>query len=231
MTPAARSRRERPSKRALSLEWIVAETVTIMEAEGLDKVTMRRVAQALDTGPASLYVYVANTAELHAAVLDSLIRPLTVPQEGDWDERLVGLLRSYGALLHAHRGLARSAIRLKPNGPNFVVLYDQILGLLIEAGIDVVQAAWGVNVLLQYVTADAAEHSDNPDTNGIDDLRRTLGGADPALTPHVATYANELISGNPEDRWMWGLQVLLAGITRTPVPSSALGDSTAGEQE
>jgi len=39
---------------------------------------MRRVAQALDTGPASLYVYVANTAALHAAVLDELIGSLQV---------------------------------------------------------------------------------------------------------------------------------------------------------
>jgi len=51
-----RGRRERPAKPPLSREWIVAETITIMRTEGLEKATMRRVAQALDTGPASLYV-------------------------------------------------------------------------------------------------------------------------------------------------------------------------------
>ncbi|MFK4274211.1 TetR/AcrR family transcriptional regulator, partial [Streptomyces milbemycinicus] len=65
--------RERPAKPALSRRWIVDTAVRIMRAEGLGKVTMRRLAQELDTGPSSLYVYVANTAELHAAVLDSLL--------------------------------------------------------------------------------------------------------------------------------------------------------------
>ena len=60
MPTAPGSRRDRPAKPALSLQWIVAETISIMRTEGLERATMRRVAQALDTGPASLYVYVAN---------------------------------------------------------------------------------------------------------------------------------------------------------------------------
>ncbi|WP_282206420.1 TetR/AcrR family transcriptional regulator [Kitasatospora fiedleri] len=68
--PAPRSRRERPAKPALTRAGIVTAAVRLMEAEGLQRVTMRRLAQELDTGPASLYVYVANTAELHAAILE-----------------------------------------------------------------------------------------------------------------------------------------------------------------
>src|SRR4051794_36220693 len=87
--PAPRSRRERPAKPALTHDGIVATAVRVMEAEGLDRVTMRRLAQELDTGPASLYVYVANTAELHAAILEDLLgevdlRP--VRAEGDWQD-------------------------------------------------------------------------------------------------------------------------------------------------
>ena len=70
--PAA-SRRERPAKPALTRAGIVAAAVRIMQAEGLDRVTMRRLAQELDTGPASLYVYLRNTAELHAAMLEELL--------------------------------------------------------------------------------------------------------------------------------------------------------------
>src|SRR5215469_12924657 len=67
------SRRERPAKPALTREGIVTAAVGVMQAEGLDKVTMRRLAQELDTGAASLYVYVRNTAELHAAMLEQLL--------------------------------------------------------------------------------------------------------------------------------------------------------------
>ena len=67
------SRRQRPSKPALSRTGIVRTAVELMQAEGLQRVTMRRLAQELDTGPASLYVYVADTAELHAAILETLL--------------------------------------------------------------------------------------------------------------------------------------------------------------
>ena len=67
------SRRERPSKPALTREGVVATAVELLRDEGLERVTMRRLADELDTGPASLYVYVRNTAELHAAILDELL--------------------------------------------------------------------------------------------------------------------------------------------------------------
>ena len=87
MAPETRptaSRRERPAKPALTRAGIVAAAVDIMQAEGLDRVTMRRLAQELDTGPASLYVYLRNTAELHAAMLEELLgRVDLTPVDGD----------------------------------------------------------------------------------------------------------------------------------------------------
>src|SRR3954454_14940364 len=115
MPHEARSRRDRPAKPALSRDWIVAETIKIVRAEGLERATMRRVAQALDTGPASLYVYVANTAELHAAVLDELIAS-TDPEPGDWLARLESVLAAYAEVLFTYPGLARSALVLRPTG-------------------------------------------------------------------------------------------------------------------
>src|ERR1700761_7653265 len=69
------NRRERPAKPALTRDGIVAAALLVLRAEGLGKVTMRRVAQQLDTGHASLYVYVRDTADLHAQVLDALLAP------------------------------------------------------------------------------------------------------------------------------------------------------------
>src|ERR1700684_2247935 len=90
-TPRTGSRRERPAKPALSRAGIVAAALTVMRAEGLDRVTMRRLAAELDTGAASLYVYVRNTAELHAAMLEELLGQIDlspVTAVGDWQERL-----------------------------------------------------------------------------------------------------------------------------------------------
>src|SRR5271156_4994644 len=113
------SRRERPAKPALTRAGIVATAVQVMQAEGLDRVTMRRLAQELDTGPASLYVYLRNTAELHAAVLDELLGQVDLGParaHGDWSERIIEVLGSYTLVLYAHPSLARSALVARPSG-------------------------------------------------------------------------------------------------------------------
>ena len=88
------SRRERPAKAALTRAGIVAAAVEILRAEGLERVTMRRLAEKLDTGPASLYVYVRNADELHAAILDELLgsvdlAPAAASGAAGWRERLL----------------------------------------------------------------------------------------------------------------------------------------------
>ncbi|WP_028049633.1 TetR/AcrR family transcriptional regulator [Cellulomonas sp. URHD0024] len=221
------SRRDRPAKPALSLQWIVAETIAIIRAEGLERATMRRVAQALDTGPASLYVYVANTAELHAAVLDELIASIE-PKPGDWLARLESVLDAYAEVLFTYPGLARSALVLRPTGPHAVRLYDRVLGLLLEGGVAVQRAAWGVDLLLQHVTATAAEHSaaapnevDAPPDGAaqMDTLRRALRGADAAESPHVVAHADALLAGTPAQRQAWAIRALVQGIATTPTES------------
>jgi len=228
VSSSVRSRRERPAKPALSREWIVAETIRLMKAEGLEKATMRRVADALDTGPASLYAYVASTTELHAAVLDELIGALTETTVGTAPERLRSLLADYTRIMFSHPGLARSALLMRPSGPNAIVLYDRILGLLIENGLEPGRAAWGVDLLLQHLTANAAEHSAPPGGRSAaardhsveqDALFVAVRMADPERTPHVAAYAEELLGGAPEQRARWALDAVLAGIAVTAVPA------------
>jgi AcrR family transcriptional regulator len=222
-----RSRRERPAKPALSREWIISATIDIMRREGLAKATMRRVAQALDTGPASLYVYIANTAELHAAVLDELLGTLEVRTEGGWAERLEALLGDYRTLLFTYPGLARSAVVIRPTGSHAIVFIDRLLGLLLEGGVEPTRAAWGVDLLILHVTADAAEHS-APAPDEItspadreaewDAISRAIAAADPAAAPHVVAHSEAILSGRPEQRAHWALAVLIAGIAGTPVP-------------
>ena len=132
-TPPAGSRRERPAKPALTRAGIVEAAMTVMRAEGLDRVTMRRLAQELDTGAASLYVYVRNTAELHAAMLEELLAAVDlspVTAAGDWAGRLVAVLWSYTSILFDHPGLAQSALVTRPSGPASLRLADGILALL-----------------------------------------------------------------------------------------------------
>ncbi|ALV31806.1 TetR/AcrR family transcriptional regulator [Streptomyces sp. CdTB01] len=215
----SRSRRERPAKPALTREGIVAAAVAILRAEGLQKVTMRRLAQELDTGPASLYVYVRNTAELHAAVLDELLGTVgQPPAEGDWRERLERVLDSYTQMLFAHPSLARSALSARPSGPHYLNLIETLLSLLDEGGVPPAQAAWGVDLLLQHATASAAEHADETPEEDWDALRGALRDLPERTHPRIAALSDALVSGTPEARLAWGRRTLIAGIERTALP-------------
>jgi len=68
-----RSTRDRPAKAPLSEEAIVDAALAILKAEGLEAVSMRRVAAALDTGAGSLYVYVDGRDGLLEAMFDRII--------------------------------------------------------------------------------------------------------------------------------------------------------------
>lgn len=226
MKKPAGSRRERPAKPALSRQWIIDTTIEIMRTEGLEKATMRRVAQALDTGPASLYVYVANTAELHAAVLDDLTGSLPAPGEGVWIARLEALLGSYADILFTYPGLARSALVLRPVGPHSLALFDRVLGLLIDGGIEPERAAWGVDLLLQYVTATAAEHSPAAPSSSAaaseyaDAEKFEAAVRSASKAPRLAAHIDAVLGGTPNQRFRWAIRALAAGIAATPVPGS-----------
>lgn len=224
-TRPAASRRERPAKPALTREGIVATAVAVMQAEGLNRVTMRRLAQELDTGPASLYVYLRNTAELHAAMLEELLGRVDlapVTAEGDWRERLIGLLSSYILILFEQPGLAQSALVTRPNGPAYLSLAEGILALLDAGGVPPARAAWAVDLLLHFATSTAAEQGTRQRAIDADDEQDALVAAlraAPADTfPHIAALGSELLSGEGPDRLRWGFGVLINGIVQTPRP-------------
>jgi AcrR family transcriptional regulator len=217
------SRRQRPSKPALSRAGIVRTAVELMQAEGLQRVTMRRLAQELDTGPASLYVYVADTAELHAAILETLLGEVDLEpatELGDPDTRLARVLASYTEVLFANPGLARSAMVARPSGPNYLALVETVLRLLNEGGTPDTQAAWGVDVLLQVATATAAEQSTRADDPAAEDeeaaLVGTLRSAPAERFPRIAAVGEEIFSGTPQQRLDWTFRALIHGVRSTP---------------
>jgi AcrR family transcriptional regulator len=219
---APRSRRERPAKPALTRAGIIETSVALMVAEGLSRVTMRRLAQALDTGPASLYVYVRNTAELHAAVLDELLGTVDLSPahaDGDWQDRLVQVLMSYTAVLFEYPGLAQSALVARPSGERYLDLLDTLLSLLAEGGVPADRAAWVLDLLLQFGTATAAEQVTRqgaPDTEAEQTaLADTLRGVSADSHPHIAAVGAELLSGSGHDRMTWGFHVLINGALHT----------------
>src|SRR5688572_28822273 len=99
---------------------------------------MRRVAQALDTGPASLDVYVADRDELMAEVYDLALAEVRVPgpADGDWRARLELLVGRAIATLGGHDDIALVAIARVPTGPHALRVLEAMMTLLRAGGID-----------------------------------------------------------------------------------------------
>jgi AcrR family transcriptional regulator len=219
------SRRERPAKPALSREGIIAAALSILREEGLEHLTMRRLASALDTGAASLYVYFRSTADLHAAVLDELLGTVTLEsagRKGSWNDRITRVLTAYTKVLIAHATLARSALVSRPSGPNYLAVVERLLSLLHEGGVPDDRAAWGIDLLLLFATSLAAEHAPRDAADDVPGqeaaLTAALRDASSAQYSAIASVGEDLLSGSPEARYAWGIAVLLAGIAAAPRP-------------
>lgn len=219
------SRRDRPAKPPLTRTGIVSVAMRILEEEGLERVTMRRLAQELDTGPASLYVYVSNVAELHGAILDELLDGIDLDSRAasdEWRPTLIALLVAYTRLLYEHSSLATSLLALRPNGPRYLRLIDAIVDLLRAGGVPANRAAWGVDLLLQHATATAAEQGtrrvSDPGHQEHAALALAIREAPPKSHPGLAWARDELFTGTGDQRLTWAFETLVTGIASGPAP-------------
>ncbi len=217
--PEPVSRRDRPAKPALSRAAIVDAALVVLERDGADKLTMRRVAAELDTGPASLYVYVKNTAVLHALIVDRLLGDLDLAWDEvePWRERLHRVLSDYVALLSQRAELARAAMFVWPDGPHYLDLIELLLRLLRAAEVDERSSSLAVDLLLQHAGSTAAEWAARTAGTGqdLDDLMATLESADPHRHPLLASMDPALFTdGEHVDRARWGFDALIDGIIR-----------------
>jgi AcrR family transcriptional regulator len=211
------SRRGGPSKAPLSRDAIVAEALRQLRRDGLAGMSLRKVATALKTGPASLYAYVDDLHELQALVLDRALAKVVVRGAGrGWRARLESLLASYLEVLFGSPGLAALALGTIAVGPNSLRITEILLGLFEEAGVDRRTAAWASDLFLLYATAIAAEHggrdAKHDPAHPAGAVARAIRGVSALEHPHLHAARAELLSGGGGQRVAWAIDVLLKGI-------------------
>ncbi|MCI3223881.1 TetR/AcrR family transcriptional regulator [Streptomyces sp. NP-1717] len=104
---------------------IAAVAVRIADADGLDGVSMRRVAGELGCGTMSLYNYVPRKEDLYELMVDLVAEEHDLPERptGDWRADLTGLARSARAIMRRHPWMSRlmsSAYGFSPNSMKFL---------------------------------------------------------------------------------------------------------------
>lgn len=228
MTAPHRSTRARPAKAPLSAEAVVTAGLRVLREEGLAAVTMRRVAAELDTGPASLYVYVAHREDLLLLLHDAVIAtvPLQPVDAGRWRTQLASTITAAVHALNDHPGIGRVSLGRIPTGPAWAEMFDRILGLLLAAGLPRQKAAWNCDLIAMYIGAVAYEASihDSPaappdplqqaqDRRHADSgIEERLTALDPGRYPHLAASVTELTSGSAAERLANGIDVLITGM-------------------
>ncbi|QBS43664.1 TetR/AcrR family transcriptional regulator [Nocardia sp. CS682] len=221
MNSAPVSRRARPAKAPLSRDVIIETGLRVLDQDGQAALTMRRVAQELDTGAASLYVYVANRDDLMAAMLDHVLGTIEEPTGGTWRERLFALVESAVTVMSRHEGLALVALGAIPTGTNALVLVDRMLALLAEGGVDERTNSWAVDLLFLHITAVAAEQSAY-NTKGmraeahLAEVRERFAALPAERYPMIVALGDTMMSGEGDQRARWALRVLIEGILATP---------------
>jgi AcrR family transcriptional regulator len=213
-----RSTRDRPAKAPLSEDAIVDAALAILEAEGLEAVSMRRIAAALDTGAGSLYVYVKGRDGLLEAMFDRIIAAvkLETPDPSRWRAQLHNLLERTRAELVRHPGMAAATMIDPPRTEVAMRLLENLLGILLAGGLDAQDAAWAADILAGQVTYAAIEA----------ELRRTDPSALVAQItanfarlpasdfPLITAHAAQLVAGDVDERFRFAIDVVIDGVLR-----------------
>ncbi|MBM9624305.1 TetR/AcrR family transcriptional regulator [Streptomyces zhihengii] len=119
-------------------EAIIAAAVTLADAEGLDVVTMRRVAAEVGAGVMSLYSYVPDKETLLELMVDHVCGELTVtdPPSGDWRTDLKTVARLQRAHMLSHAWLPAALFTRRVPGPNTLAFLEHVLAVLRPTGLD-----------------------------------------------------------------------------------------------
>ncbi len=134
----------RPERKTLSRRAVIEAALAVGDSEGLDAVSLRRVARELGVTPMALYRYVDSKEGLLAAVAERAFEEFELPAEtdDDWREEMKALARSFRRLLLAHPTVAAlfssHPAEISRNGARII---EVVLGVLRRAGFPPHEAA------------------------------------------------------------------------------------------
>ncbi len=223
--PRGRGHRHAPRRRTLSRDVIIAAALRIVDRDGVDAVTMRAVADELDTGAASLYAHVQDKDELLAAVFDHVLGDIVfdaVPDPKRWQEQIKEFSRTYVRVLTAHNDLAKVSLGSIPTGSNGVHGMEAMLSVLAASGLPGQVIGYAADLLGQFVTVTAYETAVfAKNTGSPEDLAEfhhrllTFFGSLSAIEfPTITALAPDLVQPDEAEdaRFEFGLDIIVRGL-------------------
>jgi len=196
----APDRRSRRRREPISRDAIVAAAIGLLDREGLAALSMRRLAEELGTGAASLYWHVGSKDGLLDLVLDEVIGEGKVPDPDPdrWQEQLKQIARDQRAASHRHPWVVRVSVGRIPMGPNALRYSERILAILRAGGLPPHLAVQGYLLLIATINGFTI------DETGVDDGADARDGSmslDPDSLQEIADMASDYVASLPADRF------------------------------
>ncbi|MCP4116783.1 MAG: TetR/AcrR family transcriptional regulator [Desulfobacteraceae bacterium] len=171
-------KRGRPagSKNKLTSPAIINRVKKLMRSEGKIP-SIRKLAAALNVDAMAIYYYFSNKNELLEAVTVSLIKEIYEPMdEGNWQNELMLLCKSYLKLLKEHPGLLETLLTMKSEGPSEIFIQRFHIALQ-PLSLDATTLKSAVDLLADYLHGFALAMNCNPEDEhlNIDSVDGPLG--------------------------------------------------------
>jgi AcrR family transcriptional regulator len=209
----------------LTRDAIVQTAIRILDADGLDGFSMRRVAEALDTGAASLYWHIGSKDGLLDLVFDQVIGEQHVPDPDPqrWQEQLKEVARTMRATILRHRDIVRISIGRIPLGPTALRYSDRVLAILRAAGVPDRLAVLGHHLLISVVngfTVDETGEGGQPPAGQPPPeqiaamVRDYLASLPPAQFPNLVAVADQFAISDQDLRFELLLDLFVEGLVR-----------------
>lgn len=215
MSPAASPSRARP-RRPLSRERIVDAAIELVERDGAEALSMRRLGAALGVEGMALYHHVAGREELVRAIAERLLEPLRdLEPDADWREACRRFARALRAIAARHPATF-ALVGLQPlRSPGSLLPVERLLGTLVAGGFPAPDALAVYRAVASYARGYALAEAtgftvDATRAGG----RERLATLDPGAFPILAGRAAQLASLDPDSAFERGLGALVDGLAR-----------------
>jgi AcrR family transcriptional regulator len=199
---------------ALSRERVARAALALIDSEGLDALSMRRLATELDVGTMTLYHYFPSKRELLDAVVEIAFTDEEPPElKGSWREQLAALSRASRQTLTRHPGLAQIRTATPILRPEALRFSEAGLRILEDAGFDTEEAAKAFRLLFTYVVGFALLSSAAAEREARAAAREALAALPPEYYPRLSAAVDEAAEAMAGDVvFEYGLDRLLDGL-------------------
>jgi TetR/AcrR family transcriptional regulator, tetracycline repressor protein len=216
----------------LNRDVIAQAGLRLLDATGIEGITMRALAAELGVQAPTLYWHVKSKRDIFRAMAVAITRDasalVTAADRGaPWQDRLISWARALRRSILSHRDGARVfAGTFAPEPATFDVT-ESALQALRDAGLSVADAAQRTILLRHFIVGFCIEEQELAQLRvGQDQARRDelKTAADPARFPLTAQALPGMLNTAAEDRFELGVQLMLSGIAGTRAVGKLMGD-------